>query len=456
MSNESLYQWLDQVKQNVDNAPYHWPFVQIGKVKKASQYIIEAQGLNAKIGELCKVTIDKHHYLMCTVVGFNDGIIYLMSMKEVSGIYPGADVIPLGQTTRVPVGPGVLGRVLNANGEPLDKLGPLQNVKWVPVNTVPLNPLERDMIKDPFDVGVRALNALNTMGIGQRIGLFAGSGVGKSVLLGMMTKFSKADIVVISLVGERGREVKEFIEHNLDKSVLPKTVIIASPADASPLSRIHAAENASFIAETFREQGKQVLLVMDSITRYAQAIRELGLSMGEPPTAKGYPPSVFTKIPKLIERAGMGGDKHGSVTAIYTVLAEGDDQHDPIVDCARGVLDGHIVLSRQLAEEGHFPAIDIERSISRVMSSVVEPELLKMVKLFKKSYHKYNENKDFILLGAYQKGSDPVLDKVLENIEPMKAFLQQNYNEGCSLDQSRQLLSVFQCLEQSLKVNNHA
>ncbi len=421
------------------------PFTISGKVHRISGFLIEATGLKAKIGSLCKLECQDDTHIIAEVIGFQSEITYLMTSEDVVGLAPGASIIQLNEFPKIPLGEGLLGRVINAEGKPLDNKGELQNVTPTLIKFQPINPLSRALINAPFDVGVKAINCLLTLGRGQRVGLFAGTGVGKSILLGMITKYAHADVVVISLVGERGREVKEFIEENVGPQALQKTVIIAAPADSSPLSRIKAAETATSIAEFFKNKHKRVLLLMDSITRYAHALRELGLALGEPPTAKGYPPSVFARIPKLIERAGNGTTNDSSITGIYTVLTEGDDLHDPVADCARGILDGHIVLSRHLAEEGHYPAIDIELSISRVMDRVIDNEHLKLAKAFKKAFIKYRHNKDYITLGAYQKGSDPEMDLVLQLRPQMYAFLQQEANIKVDFDSCKKLLKEFEC-----------
>jgi flagellum-specific ATP synthase len=422
------------------------PFIVSGRVHKISGFLIEALGLKAKIGSLCQIHDSDQSVITAEVIGFKSDITFLMTSDDLTGISPGSSIVQLDTFPQIPLGTGLLGRVINGDGEVLDNQGPLKNVTNTKLKFEPINPLARSLINSPLDVGVKAINGLLTLGKGQRVGLFAGTGVGKSILLGMITKYCEADVIVISLVGERGREVKEFIEENVGPNALHKTVIVASPADQSPLSRIKAAETATFIAEYFRNSGKRVLLLMDSITRYAHALRELGLALGEPPTAKGYPPSVFARIPKLIERAGNGDDAVSSITGIYTVLAEGDDIQDPVVDCARGILDGHIVLSRALAEEGHYPAIDLEQSISRVMDRVIDHEHLKLAKLFKKSFAKYRQNIDFITLGAYQKGTDPELDLILENKNKMFAFLQQDANQKITFNDCKLMLQEFHCL----------
>jgi flagellum-specific ATP synthase len=311
----------------------------------------------------------------------------------------------------------------------------------MPLSVKSINPIERDPIKTPLDVGVRAINALLTVGRGQRMGLFAGSGVGKSVLLGMMARYTAADVIVVGLIGERGREVKEFIENILGEDGLRRSVVVAAPADAPPLMRLQGAAYATTIAESFRDQGKHVLLIMDSLTRYAMAQREIALALNEPPATKGYPPSVFAKLPQLVERAGNGASGHGSITAFYTVLTEGDDQQDPIADAARAILDGHIVLSRSLADEGHYPAIDIEQSISRALHALIDAPAFEHIKQFKQLYARYQRSRDLINVGAYVRGGDPLLDQAIMLYPQMEALLQQGMNDKVDLGASRQQLA---------------
>ncbi|MEP4573080.1 FliI/YscN family ATPase, partial [Marinobacter sp.] len=345
-----------------------------GRLTRMVGLTLECVGCPMVVGDRCVITGQGAGTVEAEVVGFEDDRVYLMPLTAIEGLRPGARVVPLSAASRVPVGPELLGRVVNGNGEPLDGKGPLQAEARVSLSGDIINPLDRAPVRQSMDVGIRAINSLMTVGQGQRLGLFAGSGVGKSVLLGMMTRFTNADITVVGLIGERGREVKEFIEDILGDEGLTRSVVVASPADDSPLMRLRAAMLTTRIAEYFRDQGKRVLLLMDSLTRYAQAQREIALAVGEPPATKGYPPSVFAKLPQLVERTGNGRPGGGSITAFYTVLTEGDDQQDPIADAARAILDGHIVLSRRLAEEGHYPAIDVEASISRVMPQVTETE----------------------------------------------------------------------------------
>lgn len=419
-----------------------------GHLTKVTGLVMEAVGLKMSVGSICSIHLPSGA-VAAEVVGFSGEKLFLMPENDVYGLVPGARVTPtevthiptLGQkpaapaqrasdaAKHLPVGNMLLGRVLDGAGRPLDQLGPLLNAGSAPLQSPPFNPLERARIDTALDVGVRVINSLLTVGRGQRMGLFAGSGVGKSVLLGMMARYTSADIIVVGLIGERGREVKEFINDILGREGLARSVVVATPADTSPLMRLQGAAYATTIAEFFRDQGKNVLLIMDSLTRYAMAQREIALAVGEPPATKGYPPSVFAKLPQLVERTGNGLEGSGSITAFYTVLTEGDDQQDPIADSARAILDGHIVLSRRLVEQGHYPAIDIEASISRVMSHLVSPSHLAMVQRFKHLYAHYQRNRDLISVGAYVRGSDPLLDEAIALYPRMEQFLKQGMYE---------------------------
>jgi flagellum-specific ATP synthase len=407
-----------------------------GRLTRMVGLTLEAVGCNSIVGERCHIQSANGSLIEAEVVGFDDEKTFLMPLTAADGLKPGALVTPADTISEVAVGWGLLGRVLDGAGNVLDEKGPLDVDAYIPFNGSVINPLARAPIRSPLDVGIKAINALLTVGIGQRIGLFAGSGVGKSMLLGMMTRFTTADIVVVGLIGERGREVKEFIEDILGEEGLKRSVVVASPADDSPLMRLRASMLTTRIAEYFRDQGKSVLLLMDSLTRYAQAQREIALSVGEPPATKGYPPSVFAKLPQLVERAGNGKAGGGAITAFYTVLTEGDDQQDPIADAARAILDGHIVLSRSLAEEGHYPAIDIEASISRVMPHITSNEHLQDAMRFKQVFARYQQARDLISVGAYVPGSDPQTDFAIERIDKMKEFLKQNLKDASILPMS--------------------
>jgi flagellum-specific ATP synthase len=412
-----------------------------GVLKRVVGLTLEAVGLQAQIGSRCRVVNADGGMLEAEVVGFSGDRTYLMPTGEMAGLKPNARVIPMQRMPKVPVGDGLLGRVLDSEGEPLDGLGHLLCERR-PAVPNPINPLARAPIKEPLDVGVRAINALLTVGRGQRLGLFAGTGVGKSTLLGMMTRYTQADVIVVGLVGERGREVRDFIDNALGPEALKRAVVVATPADRSPLARVRGAWLATSIAEAFRDQGKNVLLLMDSLSRYAQALREIGLAVGEPPATRGYPPSVFAQLPKLVERAGNGLPGGGSITAFYTVLAEGDDQNDPIADAARGILDGHFVLSRAIADAGIYPAIDIEQSISRVAHEVTPVDHQKRVRAFKQMVSSYQRNRDLINIGAYKQGSDPKVDQALAMWPRLEAFLRQDVHEPSMLPASRQALNA--------------
>ena len=425
---------LDRIKLLKDQVP-HAPIVACGKLVRGIGLTLEAVGCQMPVGSQCLIQTMEGE-IEAEVVGFAENITYLMPTEAVKGIVPGSRVQPLNREQGLAVGMALLGRVVDGNGQPLDGLGPIKAEKRVPLSKPPMNPLLRKPIKQPLDVGVRAINSIVTVGLGQRMGLFAGSGVGKSVLMGMMTRGTSADVVVVGLVGERGREVKEFIQDILGEEERAKSVVVAAPADTSPLMRLKGCETAVTIAEYFRDKGLNVLLLIDSLTRYAMAQREIALAVGEPPATKGYPPSVFARLPALVERAGNGNENQGSITAFYTVLTEGDDLQDPIADAARAILDGHIVLSRNLADSGHYPAIDIEASISRVMPMVVSEEHVQGARRIRQVYSNYQRNRDLISIGAYTKGTDPRIDLAI-NAEPaINAFLQQGMQQIIDFDHS--------------------
>ncbi|WP_255559944.1 flagellar protein export ATPase FliI [Dyella sp. EPa41] len=412
-----------------------------GRLRRVVGLTLEAEGCEAPLGARCMVTTADGSELDTEVVGFADERLLLMPVTEMHGVLPNARVRPCAHTSGLPVGTALLGRVVGADGLPLDGMGPLDVDEHAGLKREPINPMSRKPIDTPLDTGVRAINALLSVGRGQRIGLFAGSGVGKSTLLGMMTRYTDADVVVVGLIGERGREVKEFVEHTLGPEGRARSVIVAAPADAPPLKRLRGAQYATAIAEWFRDRGQRVLLLMDSITRYAQAQREIALAIGEPPATKGYPPSVFAMLPALVERAGNDAEGRGSITAFYTVLAEGDDyRHDPIADAARAILDGHIVLSRDLAEAGHYPAIDIEASISRVMPAVVRREHMRAAQRFRQVYSAYRQQRDLIAVGAYQKGSDPQVDHAIAMWPRLRDFLQQEVDAPTTLSDAIAML----------------
>jgi len=456
---------LDNYLRNCSSAVSTVDNVEVaGRVTKVTGLVIEAGGIFLPIGSVCVIPMGNGQQIEAEVVGFDHGRLFLMPQSNIEGIAPSAKVIlksmPIRNSqfhkpfdrndvsshnetriTRLPVGNHLLGRVLDAAGVPLDDLGPLQADHFAPLQSEPINPLKRAPIDTILDVGVKAINSLLTVGRGQRMGLFAGSGVGKSVLLGMMARYTDADVIVVGLIGERGREVKEFIEHILGDVGLARSVVIAAPADASPLMRLQGANYSATIAEHFRSQGKHVLLIMDSLTRFAMAQREIALALGEPPATKGYPPSVFAKLPKLVERAGNSEVGGGSITAFYTVLTEGDDQQDPIADAARAILDGHIVLDRTLAEAGHYPAIDIEQSISRVMHSIVDTQHQQSARKLKQLSSKYSRNQDLINVGAYVPGADAVLDEAIHKRGLIEGFLQQDFSTKCNTQESIEQLN---------------
>ncbi len=407
-----------------------------GVVQKIVGMTIEATGLNAALGSICLIENSDGYRSQAQIVGFSEDAVLMMSFSGPIGIEPEAKVYVRNSSDVAMVGNSALGRVLDATGLPIDGGNQIFGLEEVPLESDALNPMRRKPIEKKFDVGIRAINSLLTLGCGQRIGLIAGSGVGKSVLLGMMTKFSIADVIVIGLIGERGREVKEFIEMTLGPEGLKRAVVVAAPSDNSPLLRLRATNLAHSYAEFFRGQGKNVLLLIDSLSRVAHAQREIGLAVGEAPTSKGYPSSVFSMLPKLIERTGTGEGSEGTITAIYTVLAEGDDLNDPIVDLSRASLDGQIALNRDLADAGHFPAIDISGSVSRLMPLLTEKENQQLALNFRRMWSIYEENKDLIRVGAYQPGSDPELDQAISKRDQVMEFLRQDMNESAKIDQS--------------------
>ena len=444
-------QWINKISQATQKLQSLSLIRQYGRLVKASGLVLEAVGLKLPLGSNCFVERQSNGQLdavECEVVGFNGQTLFLMPFEATDGILLGARVYTsqydLAHFSHklLPVGMALLGRVVDAMGKPLDGKPLPEHVEYAGLVNKTLNPLNRTPIHQVLDVGVRAINALLTVGQGQRMGLFAGSGVGKSVLLGMMARYTQADIIVVGLIGERGREVKDFIENILGEEGLARAVVVAAPADVSPLLRLQGAAYATRIAESFRDQGFNVLLIMDSLTRYAMAQREIALAIGEPPATKGYPPSVFAKLPALVERAGNDEHGKGAITAFYTVLTEGDDQQDPIADSARAILDGHIVLSRALAESGHYPAIDIEASISRVMTDLTATEDEKKSRLFKQLFSSFQRNRDLINVGAYVAGTDPLLDKAINLYPAMQKFLQQGIYEHCGYEEACQQLAA--------------
>jgi flagellum-specific ATP synthase len=402
---------------------------------------LETRGIMAPLGACCEVIGKEGHRVEAEVVGFNDKTLYLMPFTDPVGVGPGDTVRVMTNSGQVSLGNELLGRVIDGRGVPIDGKPMPHLPDQLSLLGCPLNPMERGPIEEILDVGVKAINGALTIGRGQRIGLVAGSGVGKSVLLGMLTRFTKADIVVIGLIGERGREVQAFIHESLGEEGLAKSVVIAAPANVSPVLRLKATHMTHVIAEYFRDQGKNVLMLCDSLTRVAHAQREIGLAIGEPPTAKGYPPSVFALLPNLIERGGVGRHGHGSITSIYTVLAEGDDGNDPIVDIARASLDGQVMLSRRLADQAHYPAIDLNGSISRVMQTLVNSDELKQSNKLRRLWSVYQQNADLVQVGAYEAGSNPELDEAIRIREQMIDFLRQDMDKGEDYAMTRSKLS---------------
>lgn len=459
MNPRLLAQHLDQCRTQV-GAVQPWQIA--GHLTRINGLVMEATGLKLPLGAAVRIRLPGEGMVEAEVVGFSGDRLFMMPTEDVYGLAPGAKVIPLepppatlvvgknrpakrrapDRTKHLPVGDELLGRVVDGNGRPLDNLGPLEGSHLRSLASRPLNPLQREPIRHTMDVGIRAINALLTVGRGQRLGLFAGSGVGKSVLLGMMARYTEADRIVVGLIGERGREVQEFIDQNLGSDGRARSVVVAAPADVSPLLRLQGAAYATSIAEHFRDEGHHVLLIMDSLTRYAMAQREIALAIGEPPVTRGYPPSVFARLPQLVERAGNGPVGGGSITGFYTVLTEGDDPQDPIADAARAILDGHIVLARELADAGHYPAIDIEQSISRAMNQLILPEQFELARQFKQLYARYQRARDLLAVGAYSAGSDPLLDKAISIFPALENFLQQPIAERADSNSSRQRLGA--------------
>ncbi|MHB8282207.1 MAG: FliI/YscN family ATPase [bacterium] len=426
------------LREYIDSANNTDTYILSGNITKAVGLAIETTHPHLSIGKICKIInnakTDNEQFIKAEVIGFKDGKAILMPYGDISGINQDSKVILLDEEEKFPVGDNLKGRVVDAFGNPMDNKGKIICADYAKIVNDPPSPLSRSRIKEVMDVGVRAINALFTIGKGQRIGIFAGSGVGKSTLLGMTAKYTSASVNVIALIGERGREVREFIEKSLGEEGLKKSIIIVATSDKSPLVRMRAAFAATSVAEYFRDRGENVLLMMDSLTRFAMAVREIGLSAGEPPTMRGYTPYVFSVLPKLLERAAIS-DK-GSITGIYTVLVEGDDLNEPISDAARSILDGHIVLSRKIAEEGVFPAIDPLSSISRVMPDIISNEHLIQARKVLKVISDYRTNEDLINIGAYSKGSNKDIDFAIDNIDKIKNFIRQDFDEECSYGES--------------------
>lgn len=406
-----------------------------GSVTQVKGNVIEARGINVRVGDRCLIHLSSDATSQAEVIGFREDVLVLMPLYPLRGLSAGCKVERLDGPSRLPSGPELLGRVVDGAGQALDGLGVVQSQSHVKSETSAINPLLRKPIDQPLDVGVRAINAVATVGCGQRIGLFAGSGVGKSLLLAMITRYTTADVVVVALVGERGREVREFIEQTLAKTSNKNHIVVAATAEATPLMRLKAGVYASQLAEHFRDKGQRVLLLFDSLTRFAQAQREIGLALGEPPATQGYPASVFTLIPQLVERAG-NGDSSGSVTGIYTVLTEGDDLQDPVAESARAILDGHLVLSRELSEEGIYPALDLTKSVSRVMPQVVSSKHVKAAAIFKQWLARYESIKDLLRIGAYQAGEDAETDTAVQRYPYLRDFIRQEIDNRATFPES--------------------
>ena len=403
------------------------------RLHAATGFLLECTGASLPLGARCHIDMPGQAALPAQVVGFRGAASFLMPLRRADGLCSGARVMLDTEQQRPMIGDAWLGRVLNGMAEPVDGKGRLTGEHALPSAPVQVHPLRKKLIDRPLDVGVRAINGMLTLGRGQRVGLFAGSGVGKSVLLGMMTRHTEADVIVVGLIGERGREVREFLEHSLGAEGMRKAVVVVAPADEPALVRLMATQLCHSIAGHFRDQGRNVLLLVDSLTRYAMAQREIALALGEPPATRGYPPSVFGMLPQLVESAGNGEGGLGSMTAIYTVLAEGDDQQDPIADTARAILDGHIVLSRALAERGHYPAIDVSASISRCMPQVATPVHVQAARQAKEIMALHAQVRDLIPMGAYVPGSDPRTDRAVQRWPHLEAFLRQGTHESASL-----------------------
>ena len=453
MSHLQPAQLVDQLEMRRQHLAQTPRSIREGKLKRVSGIVLEVEGLPMSIGTGATILSElggKTYDAEC--IGFNGAITYLMPIDTMEGISPGALVYPAntpfnsgsGYTSNtigepLPIGTNLLGRVVDGLGRPIDGKG-YGEKQFSPFIQRTLNPLDRTPIHEPLDVGIQAINGLLTVGRGQRVGIFAGSGVGKSVLLGMLARNCIADVIVIGLVGERGREVREFCEETLGPESFQRAVVVAAPADASPLARSKGASYATDVAIWFRDQGKHVVLIVDSLTRYAMALREIGLSLGEAPVARGYPPSVFARMPELVERVGNGANPDGSITAFYTVLLEGDDTNDPVADTARGILDGHFFLSRELADSGHYPAVDVEKSISRVMPKVATKDHLLAARKMKQLYSRYMRGRDLVSMGAYIAGTDPELDEALKAWPKIQSFLRQESEVAIPLSKTLEAL----------------
>jgi flagellum-specific ATP synthase len=432
-----LAPYFDAVKRSV-------PVRACGIVSQVVGMVLEGRGPGVPVGGVCSIEVKNREPIHAEVVGFRDNRVLLMPLGDMKGVEPGGKIWVCEENANVGVGPELLGRVINGMGEPVDNRGPVRYDTSYPLYADPINPMERPRISEPVNVGVRAINACLTLGKGQRIGIMAGSGVGKSTLLGMIARYTSADVNVIALIGERGRELMEFIQRDLGEEGMARSVIVIATSDQPPLIRLRGAYLAMAIAEYFRDMNKDVILMMDSVTRFAMAHREVGLAVGEPPTSRGYTPSVFAELPKLLERAGRKKGA-GSITGIYTVLVEGDDMNEPVADSVRSIVDGHVVLRRELAHQGHYPAIDILSSVSRVMPDIAAPGQMQAYRKLVKVLSVYKQAEDLVNLGAYTKGSNKDIDFALEKIGAVKSFLQQEVSQSADYDSSvASLIGLFQ------------
>ncbi len=432
---------LSRYQEAVREAP---DFRLSGKISRVVGLLLESIGPPIPVGGLCDIELPGHEQMQAEVVGFQGKRVFLMPLGELRGVAPGTRIVAREREATIKVGPAMLGRVVDGLGSPLDEKGPIAGEASYPIYADPLNPMDRPRIDQPLDVGIRAINACLTLGKGQRVGIMAGSGVGKSTLLGMIARHTTADVNVIALIGERGRELKDFIEKDLGPEGLKRSVVVVATSDQPPLIRLRGAYVATAIAEYFRDQGLDVILMMDSVTRFAMASREVGLSLGEPPTSRGYTPSVFAQLPRLLERAGRKKGA-GSITGIYTVLVEGDDVNEPIGDAVRSIVDGHIVLTRELAQEGHYPPIDVLQSISRIMRDIQVPGQIPSYERLIQCLATYKRVEDLVNLGAYKSGTNPEIDYALSKIGPIREFLRQDVDESSSLDESiERLIGLFQ------------
>lgn len=440
--------WIREVKMNLSSCiqlAADQPLISVrGRVNQVIGMVIESRGPGIPVGSVCEVDLFRGEgRVPAEVVGFREGRVLLMPLGEMRGVEPGSSIRLIGGQARVPVADSLLGRVIDGLGNPMDGKGPLEYGVDYPLYAKPLNPMKRERIKEVVDVGVRAINGLLTLGKGQRIGILAGSGVGKSTLLGMIAKHTAADISVIALIGERGRELKDFIERDLGPEGLARSVVVVATSDQPPLVRMRGAYLAMAISEFFRDKGRDVIMMMDSVTRFAMSSREVGLAIGEPPTSRGYTPSVFAQLPKLLERAGTCEGK-GSITGIFTVLVEGDDMNEPIADAVRSIVDGHVILSRELASRGHYPSIDIMGSVSRCMTDVVVKDQVKAAHRFLETLSTYRRSEDLINIGAYASGTNPKIDKAISMIDRLNNYLRQEVEQKFSYEESKQqLLALF-------------